>query len=82
VIATDELFEQWKSFFSTAQDDVKSKRALDAALKTLEELKFIREFTREPQEWELRRILKARVPVAELEKLCNDLKSASEGRPS
>ncbi|MBI5759290.1 MAG: DUF4194 domain-containing protein [Planctomycetales bacterium] len=82
VIATDELFEQWKSFFPAAQDEVKSKRQLDAALKSLEELKFIREFTKEPQEWELRRILKARVPVAALEKLGDDLKSAFEGRSS
>jgi hypothetical protein len=82
VIATGELFEQWKSFFPAAQDEVKSKRALDAALKTLEEMKFVREFTKDPQEWELRRILKARVPVAMLETLRNDLKSASEGRSS
>lgn len=82
VVATGELFEQWKSFFPPTLDDVKSKRALDAALKTLEELKFIREFTKEPQEWELRRILKARIPVAMLESLLNDLKSASEGRSS
>jgi len=82
VIATDELFEQWKSFFPATQDEVKSKRALDAALKTLEDLKFIRVFTKEPQEWELRRILKARVPVAMLETLWNDLKLTSEGRSS
>lgn len=82
VVATSELFEQWKSFFPPTLDDVKAKRALDVALKTLEELKFIREFTKEPQEWELRRILKARVPVAMLQTLLSDLKSASEGRSS
>lgn len=80
VIATDELFEQWKAFFPATQDDVKCKRALDAALTTLEDLKFIREFTKEPQEWEIRRILKARLPVAELERLCKDLKAEADAR--
>lgn len=80
VIATDELFEQWKSFFPAVQDELRLRRALEAALTTMEELKFIRVFAKDPQEWELRRILKARVPVAELEKLWNELKIESEGR--
>lgn len=80
VRSTDELFEQWKAFFPPTEDDVKLKRTLNAALSTLEELRFIREFTKEPQEWEVRRILKARMPVAELEKLWNDLKAESEAR--
>src|SRR5262249_52316187 len=66
VIAPDDLFELWKPFFPASQDEIHSRRALEAALATLEELKFIREFTKEPKEWEIRRILKARVPVAEL----------------
>jgi hypothetical protein len=80
VIATDELFDQWKAFFPTTQDDVKSRKALNTALATLEELKFIREFTKEPEEWEIRRILKARLPVAELERLWNDLKAETDAR--
>jgi uncharacterized protein DUF4194 len=80
VISTDDLFEQWKPFFPATDDDVKLKRALLAVLGTLEELKFIREFTKEPQEWEIRRILKARMPVAELERLRDDLKAESDAR--
>jgi hypothetical protein len=80
VVTTDELFEQWKAFFPETQDDVKSKKALNAALAILEELKFIREFTKDPPEWELRRILKARLPVAELESLWKDLKAESDTR--
>jgi Domain of unknown function (DUF4194) len=80
VIAMDELFEKWKAFFPEAQDDVRSRKALSVALGTLEELKFIREFTKEPQEWEIRRILKARLPVAELERLCEELKAESNAR--
>lgn len=80
VIATDDLFEQWKSFFPATQDDVRCRKALAAALATLEELKFIREFAKEPQEWEIRRIVKARLPVAELEELRNDLKAEADLR--
>lgn len=80
VVSTDELFEQWKAFMPAAHDDVKSRKALAAALKTLEELKFIREFAREPQEWEIRRILKARLPVAELERVAVELKAEAEAR--
>jgi len=80
VIATDVLFEKWKAFFPEAQDEVKSRKVLCGALATLEELKFIREFTKDPQEWEIRRILKARLPVAELERLCAELKAESIAR--
>jgi Domain of unknown function (DUF4194) len=80
VVATADLFEHWKSFFSSAQDDVKSRRALEVALKTLEELKFVREFAKDPDEWEIRRILKARIPAAELERLCQELKSEADAR--
>jgi Domain of unknown function (DUF4194) len=80
VVATDELFEQWKAFFPQTQDDVKLRKLLSGALATLEDLKFIREFTKEPQAWEIRRILKARLPVAELEKLWKDLKAESDAR--
>lgn len=80
VISTDELFEQWKPFFPATDDDVKLKKALLAALSMLEELKFIHEFTKDPQDWEIRRIVKARMPVADLEKLRDDLKAESDAR--
>ena len=80
VVPTGELLEKWKAFFPEANDETKLRKALNVALTTLEELKFIREFTKEPQEWEIRRILKARLPVAELERLLTELKSESNAR--
>lgn len=80
VVAMSDLLEQWKVFFPAAQDDVKLRRSLSSALGTLEELKFIREFSEDPQEWEIRRILKARLPVAELERLWVDLQAAAASR--
>lgn len=69
VVPTLELLEQWKSFFTYEHDDVRLKKKLDAALKKLDDLKFVRRFSDEPEEWEVRRILKARLSAAELEKL-------------
>ena len=80
VIVGDDLFEKWKAFFPESHDDVKLRKAMNAALDTLEELKFIREFTKEPREWEIRRILKARLPVSELERLCEELRAEAAAR--
>ncbi len=82
VVATHDLLEQWKSFLPGQLDEVKAKNQLVAALKVLADLKYIREFTKDPQEWEIRRILKARMPVATLEKLAEELKAVAEGRSS
>lgn len=80
VVLTGELFEKWKAFFPEAHDETKLRKALNVALSTLEELKFIREFTKDPQEWEIRRILKARVPVGELQRLLDELTGESQAR--
>ena len=80
VVPTSELLEKWKTFFPEVYDETKLRKALNVALTTLEELKFIREFTKESQEWEIRRILKARLPVAELERLLDELKAESDTR--
>ena len=69
VIAAAELHEQWKMFFPPAGDDVKHRRDLDRHLRTLDELKFVRKVNENPEEWEIRRILKARVTAADLESL-------------
>lgn len=80
VFPTGELLEKWKTFFPEEHDETKLRKALNVALTTLEELKFIRQFTKEPQEWEIRRILKARLPVSELERLLEELKAESTAR--
>ena len=78
VIKLSDLLEQWKAFFPAALDDVKLQRTLKAALADLEELKFVKLFTKEPEEWEVRRILKARMPVAKLELLLQQLRAARQ----
>lgn len=79
VVSTSELFEQWKSFFTSEHDEVRLKKALDTALRKLDDLRFVRRFSEEPEEWEIRRILKARLSAAELEKLKLALIEAHSG---
>lgn len=69
VVEAASLFEHWKTFFPAQQDEVRQRRDLAAALRKLDELGFVRKFSDEPEAWEVRRILKARLPAAELENL-------------
>ena len=68
VVETNALFDLWKAFFGSG-DEVRQHRGLDGALHKIEELGFIRKFAEEPEAWEIRRILKARLPVLDLEGL-------------
>ncbi len=80
VVEINALFDQWRAFFPGACDEVRQRRELDASLAKLSELGFVRKFSDEPQSWEIRRILKARLPVSELENLKSQLVAAAERR--
>ncbi|MEK6258718.1 MAG: DUF4194 domain-containing protein [Planctomycetota bacterium] len=80
VVSTTELFELWKPFFPANPDETRLYKSLREAVATLEEMKFIRLFGKEPEEWEVRRILKARLPAETLEALLIQLQSESERR--
>lgn len=73
VIQQLELFEAWKTCFSTGEDEVRLQKSLEAALRKLEALHFVSRFGETAGSWEIRRILKARLPVAELERLREQL---------
>jgi hypothetical protein len=74
------LLDQWKGFFTPEGDDVKQLKDMTSALKKLEELGFVRRFSDQPPSWEVRRILKARLPVAELEHVRMQLATAMKQR--
>lgn len=80
VVKTSDLFDSWKAFFSTSADEVRLMKGLKAAIADLEELKFVRRFSDEPEEWEIRRVLKARMPVGKLESLREQLVAAHQRR--
>ncbi len=76
VVVQSDLLAVWQAFFPESADEVKLNRALTAALRKLEDLKFVRQFEKEPPSWEVRRIIKARLPLAELERLRQSLVEA------
>lgn len=76
VVETATLFDQWRMFFPAVQDDVRQKKEFSAVARKIEDLGFIRKFAENPEAWEIRRILKARLPVTELEVLRQQLIAA------
>ena len=79
-VTLDNLFELWKTMQPTNQDEVQSRRSLDASMKKLEQMAFVRRFGN-PGEYEIRRILKARLPLEKLSALRDQMK-ASLKQPS
>jgi hypothetical protein len=77
VILQCDLLSSWEAFFPAGFDTVKLNRSLTTSLRKLEELKFVRQFEKEPPSWEVRRIIKARLPLADLEQLRQNLLSAA-----
>ena len=73
IIAQSDLLSIWQAFFLAEQDAVKLNRQLGTALRRLEDMKFVKQFEKEPPTWEVRRILKARVPLEDLERLRQSL---------
>lgn len=69
VVSQNDLLSLWEAFFPDQSDMVRLNRTLTAALRKMEDLKFVRQFEKEPPTWEIRRIIKARLPLADLERL-------------
>lgn len=76
VVAQSDLLDVWQAFFPDERDGVKLNRGLQASLRKLEDLKFVRQFEKDPPSWEVRRIIKARLPLADLERLRQSLVDA------
>lgn len=76
VVLQSDLLALWEAFFPDEKDIVKLNRHLSGALKKLEEMRFTRLFEKDPPSWEIRRILKARVPLSDLERLRATLMAA------
>lgn len=73
VVPQSELLITWQSFFPDDCDQVKLNRSLSSTLRKLEDLKFVRLFEKEPPTWEVRRIIKAKLPLSDLEQLRKSL---------
>ena len=77
VVEIDPLLDSWRSFFPADEDDVKLRKRLSAALSKLEKLRFVKRFHKDSDAWEVRRILKARRPIEELQRLHDQLAEAA-----
>lgn len=78
VVEEADLLESWKAFFPGQNDEVRQQRELQATLKKLEGLGFVRPFGQPPGSWEVRRILKARLTADVLEHLRDQLRAAAQ----
>jgi hypothetical protein len=78
VVDCESLFELWKSFSPAQSDEVILRKRLVTLLKQLEKLKFVRKLPSDSESWEVRKLLKARLPLEELETL-RDRLVAREG---
>lgn len=77
VIPQNDLLATWKAFFPIESDEIGLNRTLGKSLRKLEELKFVRQFEKDPPSWEIRRIIKARLPLSDLEQLRSSLIEAA-----
>lgn len=73
VVLQSTLLELWQALVPGEADPVRANRNLGGQLRKLEELKFVRRFEQEPASWEVRKILKARLPLEALERLRSEL---------
>lgn len=78
VVEVESLFDLWKSFFRADADEVTLRKRLITALHQLEKLKFVRQLPADADAWEVRKLLKARIPIEELEHLRDRLAAASD----
>ena len=76
VVETQALLDAWKTFFPPDEDEVKLLKRLTAAMNKLVDMKFVRKFQDDPEAWEVRRFLKARVSIDQLEGLRQQLELA------
>lgn len=73
VVQVDTLFDTWKAFFPKDADEFKLRERLVKSLKKLDDLKFVSVMSEEADSWEVKKLLKARVPVEDLEKLLRQM---------
>ncbi len=69
VVETETLFDNWKAFFPPEEDDVALRKKLTTCLGHLEKFKLVKKLKSESEMWEVRRAIKARVPLEQLEQL-------------
>lgn len=79
VVDVNAMLDDWKQFYPQEADEVRLRKQLVATFASLEKLKFVRKFGGSADTWEVCRLLKARVPLSELESLRERMQAVLEG---
>lgn len=69
VVELETLFELWKTFFPANSDEVGLRKRLITTLNQLDKLKFVLKLKSDSDSWEVRKLMKARIPIEQLEEL-------------
>src|SRR3954470_16827955 len=77
VVETGGVFDLWKTFFPADSDEIALRKRLITAFHQLDKLKFVKAIPSDAESWEVRKLLKARITLQELESL-RDRLAASE----
>lgn len=78
VVSVEQMFELWKTFFPADSDEITLRKGLLKAIHQIEKLKFVYNVKSDADSWEVRKLLKARVPIDELERLSDRLTGNQE----
>ncbi len=73
VVEEEFLFDQWKAFFPVRTDEQAQYREFSKALNSARDAGFAKLLSKDPPAWEVRRIIKAKLDAATLERLRADL---------
>lgn len=77
VVSLDSLFELWKGFFPSFSDEIQLRKSLIKSMNQLEKLKFVHDVKQSRDSWEVKKLLKARVTIEQLDDLKNRLQSSN-----
>lgn len=80
VVDATELLGQWRLLLPPVHDESRQVKDFQAALGRLQDLGFVKPFGDDGRSWEVRRVLKARLPVEDLERLKEQMAEALRER--
>lgn len=82
VVELEPLFDLWKFFFPGNSDEVALHKKLVSTLHQLEKLKFVQSLTSHADSWEVKKLMKARIPIEQLESLRDRLTQTPGNNPN
>jgi len=82
VVQVETLFDAWKAFFPKHGDEFKRRERLVKSFKKLHELKFVSPMANDSQSWEVKKLLKARISVEDLEDLLRQMTKSQQNEQS